>query len=233
MSLKSPNPFADPAQAASYDGWFESPMGRLIGRLQGALVERLAQPRAGERALDVGTGTGLYALRLAAKGLRVTGCDASEAMLAVAARKGTSVKWCLAEAAHLPFADGAFDLVLSVTMLEFVPNPLRALEEMLRVTAPGGRLVVAVLNAESAWGRFYRAQARAMETPFRYAHLFTPGEFASLLRQVRGDARSVQWSSSVFFGPSGCAAWAGILLERLGQWLWKERGALLVGRIEK
>ncbi|MBC7239185.1 MAG: hypothetical protein H5T71_03690, partial [Chloroflexi bacterium] len=67
------NPFADPTQAAAYDGWFETPLGRLIGRLQGALVERLAQPRPGERALDVGTGTGLYAVRLASQGLRVVG----------------------------------------------------------------------------------------------------------------------------------------------------------------
>ncbi len=233
MPLSAYNPFADPSQAAAYDGWFESPLGRLIGRLQGALVERLAQPRPGERALDVGTGTGLYAVRLDSRGLRVVGCDASEAMLAVAARKGTAVRWCLAEAEHLPFADSAFDLVLSVTMLEFVPEPRRALEEMYRVTAPGGRLVVAVLNAESAWGRFYRAQAEREETPFRYAHLFTPGEFVSLLRAVHPGGRPPRWSGSVFFGPSGRAAWAGTCLERLGQWLWPERGALLVGRVEK
>lgn len=227
------NPFADPAQAATYDGWFESPMGQLIGCLQGALIERIAQPRPGERALDVGTGTGLYALRLAAKGLRVVGCDASEAMLAVAARKGASITWCLAQAEHLPFADGVFDLVLSITMLEFVPDPLGALNEMYRVTAPGGRLVVAVLNAESAWGRFYRAQATEVETPFRHAHLFTPKEFVSLLGAVSGNVHLSSWSGSTFFGPSGHALWAGTLLERLGQWLWPERGALLVGRVEK
>ncbi|MBC7255920.1 MAG: methyltransferase domain-containing protein [Chloroflexi bacterium] len=226
------NPFADPTQAAAYDGWFETPLGRLIGRLQGALVERLAQPRPGERALDVGTGTGLYAVRLASQGLRVVGCDPSSAMLDVAARKGAAVQWCQAEAEHLPFGDGAFDLVLSVTVLEFVADPLRALQEMYRVTAPGGRLVVAVLNAESAWGRFYRAQAEQVETPFRYARLFTPLQFTGLLRTANAH-KPPRWSSSIFFGPSGRMAWAGALLERLGQGFWPERGALLVGRVEK
>jgi ubiquinone/menaquinone biosynthesis C-methylase UbiE len=231
------NPFEDGKLAADYDGWYDTPLGRVIDRLQGALVDRLARPRPGERALDVGTGTGHYAVRLAARGLRVTGVDRSEAMLAVARaksasvarRKGAPVDWRQADAEHLPFTDGAFDLVLSVTMLEFVRDPLRALAEMHRVTAPGGRLVVGALNAESAWGRFYLAQARQMDTPFRHAQFFTPAEFVAALGRL-GQPR---WSSSLFVPTSGRGLWAADAFEWLGQHLWRGRGALLVGRIDK
>ncbi len=223
------NPFDDDAQAAGYDGWFASPVGRVVDRLQGALVEHLARPWPGERALDVGTGTGHYATRLAERGLHVTGCDASNVMLGAARAKCADVTWCLASAERLPFDDGAFDLVLSVTMLEFVRDPEGALAEMWRVTAPGGRLVVGVLNAESAWGRFYRQQAERAETPFRHARLYTPERLLGALRMF-GRPR---WGSSVFFAPSGRWVWAADGLEWLGQHLWLSQGTLLVGRVDK
>jgi len=228
------NPFADEAQATGYDGWYETPLGHAADRLQGALVERLAQPRPGERALDVGAGTGHYAVRLAARGLRVTGVDSSEAMLAVARAKEAAVEWRQAEVERLPFPDGSFDLVLAVTVLEFVPDPMRALAEMHRVTTPGGRLVLGVLNAASAWGRFYRAQAQQADSPFRHAHLFTPAEFVAMLRRFgRPRWDSVHWSSALFVPPSGRGLWAADALEWLGQRLWRGRGALLVGRMDK
>lgn len=223
------NPFADKMQAADYDSWYETSLGRMADRLQGALVERMAQPRSGERVLDVGTGTGHYAVRLAARGLHVAGVDASESMLALARAKTAAVEWRQAEAEHLPFPDDSFDLVLAVTLLEFVPDPLQALAEMRRVAAPGGRLVLGVLNAHSVWGRFYRAQAQQMETPFRHAHLFTPAEFVTMLRHFG----SVRWCSALFVPPSGRGLWAASLLEWLGRWFWRGHGALLVGRIDR
>ena len=223
------NPFTAPALAASYDAWFETPLGRVVDRLERDLIYRLARPRAGERALDVGTGTGHYACELARRGLRVVGCDPSAAMLQEARAKGAPVTWQEGRAEALPFADGTFDLVLAVTTLEFVEEPQRALAEMVRVAAPGGRVVVATLNAVSSWGRAYLAEAQRQETPFRYAHLLTPGEFLALLRPF-GRPR---WSSAVFIPPSGRGlAWAD-LLEGLGRTFARGRGALLVGRIEK
>jgi ubiquinone/menaquinone biosynthesis C-methylase UbiE len=223
------NPFDDPALAAAYDGWFETPMGRVVDRLEKALIYRLAQPKAGETALDVGTGTGHFARDLAAQGLRVTGYDSSEAMLQVARAADARVAWERGDAEGLPFPDGFFDLVLSVTALEFLRDPVQALAEMARVTARGGRLVVAALNARSPWGAARLREAREQETPFRHARFYIPEEFVRAL----GRHGSVEWSSSVFFGPTGRGMSAAGLLERLGQAVSCGRGALLVGRVAR
>jgi ubiquinone/menaquinone biosynthesis C-methylase UbiE len=223
------NPFVQSAVAAEYDAWFTTPMGRVVDTLEKRLIMRLAWPVAGERALDVGTGTGHYACELAWRGLQVTGLDPSVSMLQIAGAKSSSVTWQDGSAASLPYAEGSFDLVLSVTALEFMPDPIQAVSEMMGVLRPGGRLVVAVLNRASPWGRAYIAESQQVETPYSHAHFYEPREFAALLAQ-RGRPT---WSSAVFFAPSGRGMWAAGALECLGHVCCRGRGALLVGRIDK
>jgi ubiquinone/menaquinone biosynthesis C-methylase UbiE len=117
----------------------------------------LLQPRPGERILDVGCGRGqavIYlAQRVGPQG-RVIGVDIQEGHVATAEEvlqeKGlTQAQVMVADAAHLPFADGSFDAVLCVNVLEAVPDRLRALSEMRRVLRPGGRALVAHDDHES------------------------------------------------------------------------------------
>lgn len=223
------NPFEDDVLASEYDAWFSTPVGQVADRLEKALVYRLAQPRSGESALDVGTGTGHWACDLARRGLRVTGCDSSEAMLRVARATGENVIWQQAEAEALPYPSDSFDLVLSVTALEFVRDPTRALDEMWRVVAPRGRLVVAVLNANSSWGWTYKRVAERQDTPFRHARFFSPAEFVAMLSRYG----RLRWNSSVFFDPSGRDLAFADFWEKLGQTFCRGRGALLAGRVDK
>ena len=221
------NPFD--AVAPFYDAWYEMDLGRLVDELEKDLIYRLADVAVGERALDVGTGTGHFAFDLARRGLKVTAVDTSEPMLEVARAKEGTVTLIPADAGELPFADSSFDLVLSVTTLEFVSRPGRALSEMWRVTRPRGRLVVAVLNAWSPWARARQREALEQDTPFRQARFYTPREFVTMLHRYG----PTQWSSSVFISPGGRGqrlAWA---LERAGRCLLKPFGALLVGRVSK
>lgn len=225
-----PNPFAEAEVANLYDTWYETPLGAMVDRLEKALLARLATPRAGERALDVGTGTGHFASWMADLGLQVVGYDRAEAMLQIA-RADARITWQQGDAEKLPFEDGAFDLVLCVTAIEFMEQTDRAVEEMCRVTAPGGRLVVGVLNEESPFGQAYIAQAREEDTPFRYAQFYTVESFLALLQPFG----SVSWDSSVFFGPKIKPLMLANCYEQFGRfcpWM-RKHGALLVGRIDK
>lgn len=144
---------------AAADGWqletdsAEAYERYLVPALMAAGAARLVEltaPRAGERVLDVGCGTGVVARRAAlAVGARgqVVGVDLNEGMLRVAGRAapaGAPVSWRQGNATSLPFPDGSFDVVLSQQMLQFVPEPSRAVAEMHRVLTPGGRLAISV-----------------------------------------------------------------------------------------
>lgn len=102
-------------------------------------------PRPGQKILDIACGTGVSSVALAALGSEVVGADFSPGMIAEAQklRGGTpGVSFQLADATSLPFADNAFDAVTISYGLRNVVDTEQALREFLRVTKPGGRLVI-------------------------------------------------------------------------------------------
>jgi len=99
-----------------------------------------AQP--GETVLDLAAGTGTSAEPLADAGVRVVACDLSLGMLEVGKRRRPDLAFVAGDALHLPFADGSFDAVTMSFGLRNVADVPGALAELLRVTRPGGRLVV-------------------------------------------------------------------------------------------
>lgn len=110
-------------------------------------VAEAAQIQAGQRVLDVACGTGILARtiaeRVGATG-SVVGLDINEGMLAVAQQQAPGIEWRHGLAEALPFDDDSFDAVVSQFALMFFENKEAALNEMVRVLRPGGRLVVAV-----------------------------------------------------------------------------------------
>jgi SAM-dependent methyltransferase len=108
-----------------------------------ARVAELLQPKAGGRYLEIGTGTGDDALALASRyGVEVVGVDVSQTMVEEARRRGLR-EVHVARAESLPFADGSFDGAWADRTFQHLEDPQAALAEMVRVTGPGGRLVVA------------------------------------------------------------------------------------------
>lgn len=105
----------------------------------------------GERVLDVGCGSGAVTRTLAqrvAPGGQAVGVDASSALLkaarTLAEKAGVSdtVEFKQGDCRSLPYTDASFDAVVAATTLSHVPDPGRALTEMVRVTRPGGRVGV-------------------------------------------------------------------------------------------
>ena len=86
-----------------------------------------------QNALDVGTGTGVFAEAFARRGLQVTGIDVNPEMMAIASRFVPAGTFVEAPADALPFAAGAFDLVFLGVVLHEVADPARALQEARRV----------------------------------------------------------------------------------------------------
>jgi SAM-dependent methyltransferase len=140
--------------AASYDvaaPEFDRLSERFCGPLAMQLLD-LAKLRDADKALDVGTGTGLVALRAAARvrSGSVVGIDHSPGMLAQASEKARQsgledvLSFQLMDAERLEFPDQSFDVVLSLYALGHFPEPLAAIKQMYRVLRPGGRLVLGV-----------------------------------------------------------------------------------------
>lgn len=144
------NPFADSATVASYEAWYQT-TGRRADRLERALLGRLLTDFPGaSTVLEVGCGTGRFTRWFKEGSLQAVGLDLSRPMLVEASRLGSRPCVC-GDGMVLPFSGGAFDLVALVTTLEFMPDPVQALTEALRVARCG--LILGVLNRQSVLGR--------------------------------------------------------------------------------
>jgi demethylmenaquinone methyltransferase / 2-methoxy-6-polyprenyl-1,4-benzoquinol methylase len=107
------------------------------------MVARAVGARPGELVLDLAAGTGTSSRTFTRTGGRCVACDFSLGMLRVGAqRPAASVRFVAGDALDLPFADQAFDAVTISFGLRNVADTGAALTEMLRVTRPGGRLVI-------------------------------------------------------------------------------------------
>jgi ubiquinone/menaquinone biosynthesis C-methylase UbiE len=138
----------DQHNRAYYDdfaGWYERERGRgyhqMIDDLEVATVERYGR---GGRVLEVGCGTGLILARVREFAAHATGADLSSGMLARARERDLSV--VQASATALPYAGDSFDVVYSFKVLAHVADIRTALDEMARVTRPGGHVLAEFYN---------------------------------------------------------------------------------------
>jgi ubiquinone/menaquinone biosynthesis C-methylase UbiE len=133
-------------------GTFEEPDLNLAFTSGLPWLLRLAAAEPTDTVLDVAGGTGLVARALARTVRSATVLDATEAMLAAgragaAAEKLDNVRFLHGDAAALPFDDETFSLVVTRFSLHHFADPQPMLDELVRVTAPGGRVVVKDLVA--------------------------------------------------------------------------------------
>ena len=111
-------------------------------RIWRSMVVQAVHAGPGERVLDLAAGTGTSSAPFAEAGAFVVPCDFSLGMLEVGKRRQPHLPFVAGDALHLPFRDAAFDAVTISFGLRNVQDVDVALREMLRVTRPGGRLVI-------------------------------------------------------------------------------------------
>jgi SAM-dependent methyltransferase len=180
--------------ADRYDAFCATPLGAFVEAVERDLVGALLDLNAGDRVVDLGSGTGAYAVWMAARGCDVVGVDESAAMLDKARGKRIPtghVAWVRGDLAQLPWASAIFDVALMHVTLEFVEDPHAALTEAMRVLKPGGRLVLGLIHGTGPWARHYRVRAHAdPASVYHGAHFWTLPELTAAMAmdpsQVRG-----------------------------------------------
>jgi len=123
----------------------------------------------GQSVLEIGVGLGTDLLGFARAGARVTGVDLTQRAIELVGRRlaleGLSGDLSVADAEHLPFADGTFDRTYSWGVLHHTPDTARAVREAIRVTRPGGELCLMLYGRHSwlsygLWARHALARGR-------------------------------------------------------------------------
>ena len=130
---------------SSYAGVYDRVFGRVFQASREAVVQNL-KVEPGERVLEVGVGTGLC-LPLYPEGCEITAIDVSQAMLDRASDRVreiglTNVKLFRMDAGAMEFPDNSFDTVIAAYVVTAVPDYRRLMSEMVRVSRPGGRLIL-------------------------------------------------------------------------------------------
>jgi SAM-dependent methyltransferase len=174
---------------------YERLMGKWSRELAPLLV-KFARVRDGASVLDAGSGTGALTASLSAvaPATRVVGIDRARSYVAFArmCHPEDRVEFEVGDVRHLRFIDGRFDWTLSLLVLNFIPQPATALEEMIRVTRPGGTVAAAVWDygegmemLRAFWDEAVALDPASDARDERHMRLCRKGELAAFWRKHR------------------------------------------------
>lgn len=170
-------------------------------------LEHAVEAGVGERVLDLAAGTGTSSEPFADAGVFVVPCDFSMGMLRVGKRRRPDLPFVAGDALQLPFADASFDAVTVSFGLRNLNDIEAGLGEMLRVTRPGGRLVVCEFS-HPTWTPFRTVYVeylmRALPTLARRVSS-SPEAYVYLAESIRAwpDQRALA-------GRIAAAGWSGV-----------------------
>ena len=155
------------------------------------LYRRIAKLVRAKEVLELATGPGVLAKRIAPVTKHMLATDYSEGMIAEAKKGACPNNLCfeVADALSLPYADASFDAVVIVNALHLLPEPERALREMARVLRPDGVLIAPnfVKQRESLLTRSWEALLSL--AGLRFANQWTPEEYLDFLKKNGWEVR--------------------------------------------
>ncbi len=170
----------------------------------------------GVRLLDIGCGAGMAAQLASARGARVSGLDASPASIEIARGRTPDGDFHVGDMERLPFADATFDAVTSFNAIQFAADPVAALRQALRVSAPGARVAVVIWGEPKDAEHAVTMRAVAALTPppppgapGPFA-LSAPGKLEAILEQAGLRPLSGGPVQCPFVYPDAEAAWRGL-----------------------
>jgi SAM-dependent methyltransferase len=167
----TPAPSFDAIKTRQQAMWASGDYGQIGTRLQivGETLCEAVDLRGGERVLDVAAGNGNASLAAARRFCQVTASDYVPELLEKARRRaeadGLPLTCEVADAENLPYADGSFDVVLSVFGVMFTPDQPRAAKQLVRVVKKGGRIALASWTPEGFLGELFRTLGSFVPPP--------------------------------------------------------------------
>lgn len=111
------------------------------------LLHTIGLSGTGSSLLDVGCGPGTVAVAARGAGFSVVGLDADKSMLDLAQRNNPTIRLVCAALPKLPFVSGQFDIAAANFVVNHTPDPQASVRELVRVTRPGGHLVMTIWTA--------------------------------------------------------------------------------------
>ncbi|AIS52910.1 methylase involved in ubiquinone/menaquinone biosynthesis [Thermoanaerobacter kivui] len=168
-----------------YEEWFKKNEYAYQSELDAV---KLLMPKF-EKGLEVGIGTGKFAVPLGIK----SGVEPSYQMRKIALERGLNVVDGVAE--NLPLEDNSFDLVLMVTTVCFVDDVLKSFKECFRVLKNSGTILIGFVDRESTIGKIYQAN-KEKSLFYKEATFFTTSEIVELLYEA--GFRDFNFSQTIF-----------------------------------
>jgi len=203
--------------------FYATPLGRMARQM---VSRKVVEAWGDARGLD------LLALGYATPFLDTLSADTRRAVAVMPAAQGVE-SWpageknrsCLADEAALPLPNALFDRVLAVHALEESHNPLVVLEEICRVMAPSGRVILAVTARHGLW-------ANAENSPFGHGRPFSRRQLERLVREA--ELSPVSWTRALYAPPLAWASRWGEVFEQTGALLWPNfAGVILMEAIKE
>ena len=183
--------------AKAYEKWCRSPKGLRMEVFIENMISDTLKPFKHERVLDVGCGSGNHLLYASRLGMDITGIDASPYMITLARnRLGNRCELKKAYAEDLPYEDNQFDIVFLINTLEFLDDPLVALEEAGRVAKRG--IYIVFFNSISRYCRWQKICGKFSMNLFSRVKPYSLWKIKKLLNKAYGPA-PITWRSDYLF----------------------------------